>query len=723
MLTSRHVLTALVVLGARGAFAQSDTTTRDTSRHVTTLSAINVTATRSPRDVFGTPAPVTVLSGSAARQRGVDNIAQMFGDEAGLDLTGVGPNQGRPEIRGQRGQRILLLEDGLRLNNSRRQQDFGEVPALVDVASIERVEVVRGPASVLYGSDAIGGVVNIITQAPVFEAGAPSWRGGVAYGYGTAEQEQRVSGSVAGHAGGLAVLLTGSYRDGQPYLAPAGNYGAITLASDTKVNDSGIKDGSGSAYVGYRFSPQHGVFARIEGYRADTAGFGWVDPHAYNPDTTLIQILYPQQHFERYVAGYDGSALNLPIADKLSVNVYGQHNERHLNQHIVSGFGPSAPPGSGVIVNTFNQTDMQTYGFRVEAKKVAGSAVMLTYGADLFHDASTNTDSSGTTVVGFGPPNESSSTTPQLPNATFRNLGAFVQGDIRVIDRGSIVLGARYEDVQAATDVTPNLADPPVTSTDRTVVGSASALYGVTGNLNLIASVGRGFRSPNLVERFFNGPTPEGSAFQTRNPDLKPETSLNVDLGVRFRSAGLSFESFAFQNDVHDGIAVAPTGQNVGPLPEFQNVNVDRLRYRGVEVSAAYSFAGGLVAGGNYTHLTSENVLDPNNPVGDSYSDKLNLMAGYDDPSDRFYVRYRVRHNGDQKDVQLGANPVGAVLPAFTVHSVELGATVLKVRGRSQRVGVTLNNLGNALYAEFPNVSFFRPEPRRSATLMVSTEL
>jgi len=73
--------------------------------------------------------------------------------------------------------------------------------------------------------------------------------------------------------------------------------------------------------------------------------------------------------------------------------------------------------------------------------------------------------------------------------------------------------------------------------------------------------------------------------------------------------------------------------------------------------------------------------------------------------------------------VQLGFNPIGAILPAFTVHSVELGATVFRVNGRSQRLGLAINNIGNALYAEFPNVSFFRPEPKRNATLMVSTEL
>ena len=122
------------------------------SRDTVYLTPIAVTATRSPKDVFLTPVPVDVLDRRDIRTRAPNNVADLFRGLAGLDVSGVGLTQVRPIIRGQRGQRILLLADGQRLNNSRRQQDFGEVPALVDVAAIERVEVVRGPASVLYGS-------------------------------------------------------------------------------------------------------------------------------------------------------------------------------------------------------------------------------------------------------------------------------------------------------------------------------------------------------------------------------------------------------------------------------------------------------------------------------------------------------------------------------------------------------------------------------------------
>ncbi|HLG04677.1 MAG TPA: TonB-dependent receptor plug domain-containing protein, partial [Gemmatimonadales bacterium] len=104
--------------------------TRDTSRAVI-LKDLTVTATRSPTPVFRTANPVIVADSNRIRAGLANGAAEIFREDPGLDLTGTGPNQGRPVIRGQRGQRILLLEDGIRLNNSRRQQDFGELPALV----------------------------------------------------------------------------------------------------------------------------------------------------------------------------------------------------------------------------------------------------------------------------------------------------------------------------------------------------------------------------------------------------------------------------------------------------------------------------------------------------------------------------------------------------------------------------------------------------------------
>jgi len=317
----------------------------------------------------------------------------------------------------------------------------------------------------------------------------------------------------------------------------------------------------------------------------------------------------------------------------------------------------------------------------------------------------------------LGPIPASQRSVPQVPNATFTSAGVFAQGDIQLTSRASVILGGRYQDVNAATRATTGIAGPLVSETDRTVVGSANALYRLTDALVLVGTVGRAFRSPNLVERFFNGLTPEGSAYQAPNPDLEAETSLNTDLGVRYAGGRLSLEGFVFRNDMHNGIRIAPRGDSLLRRAVYHNVNVDKLRFEGAELSGNVALPVGLSVRGGYTYLKSKDALNPNNPIGDSFSQRATGRVRYSGLGERLWAEYDVRHNWERRDVQLGTSPIGPVLPAFTTHGVRGGVTVFRRGGHVQRLGVAVTNLTNALYAEFPNASFFRPEPGRSVAL------
>jgi hemoglobin/transferrin/lactoferrin receptor protein len=718
---SGHSLPAaatLVLLAVHPAAAQPDSARRSPARDTARarpLGDITVTATRSPKEVFRTASPVIVVDSARIRRSLANGVAELLRDQPGLDITGSGANQGRPVIRGQRGQRILLLEDGIRLNNSRRQQDFGEIPALVGLDGVSRVEVVRGPASVLYGTDAIGGVLNLISMQPAYGITGTRIHGDVAYRYSTSDDQQRPSGIVFGQTGRFGFGATAAYRDASAYSAPAGKFGNITLASDTKVQDTGVRDGNYSAQAGYRFSIHHTVSARYSGYTADDAGFGWVDNAALGtPDAASVVIRYPDQRFNKVSLQYRGTELALPIADRVDVTGYTQGNRRTLTLAVFAPFGPGTPPGAGVDVRSRNFTDIGTVGFRVEASKLVAGRHMLTYGADFFRDRSDNTDSSLTTIVGFGPPQSSASDTALTPNASFRSGGVFAQGDLYLTDRLSAVLGARWQGVTARTRPTPGVTTPLVSAHDNTVVGAANLSYRVLEGLNLIGSVGRAFRSPDLIERFFNGPTPEGSGYQVRNPNLKPETSVDVDLGAKVRAGRFSGEVFVFRNEIHNGIRIAPTGTKVGPFDAFQNINVDKIRDTGVEVGGEAEVVSGVSVGGSYTHHSSKEVLNPSNPVGDTYSSKITGSLSWHDRTGRFSAEYDVRHNGTRKDVSLGTSPIGPELPAFTVHSVRGGARLFRAGRTTHGVTVAVTNLTNELYAEFTNASFFRPEPKRT---------
>jgi hemoglobin/transferrin/lactoferrin receptor protein len=703
-------------LGQAGGAAPRD----DSTARAKALRPVTITATRHATDVHDVATPVSVLDSAAVRERLPNNPADLLRELPGTDVIGVGPNQNRPSIRGQRGQRILLLEDGIRLNNARRQQDFGELPALVDVAEVERVEVVRGPASVLYGTDAIGGVINLITRTPAHGDGPAAVNGRFGFRYGSAGDLDKGEGSLSGHSGAFAWQLGGTWRSAANYDAPAGTFGKLKLANDVTVLDAGVKDHSENAYVGWRGHGGGSVFVKVGQYVADDAGYGYVPNKLLGGDDTKIQIRYPHQDFKKLTLGASTGALDLAIADRAEIIAYTQRNQRDLAQDIFIPFGPGTPPGAGVSVVTGNYTDLATVGARLEATKVI-SRVVLTYGVDAFQDRSFNTDTSTTTVLGFGPPRPQASNRSQVPNALLSSAGAFAQGSIGVGDRVTLTVGGRVQEVQSETRFTPRDTTPLQSHSNATGVYAVNGLVRVTSALNVVASVGRGFRAPNLVERYFAGPTPEGSAYQVASPDLRPETSVNYDVGLRYRIVNLTADASLFQNDISDGISAAPRGDTLNRLPVYRNVNVARLRTRGAEVGAALLLEHGVSLNGNWSTIKSSNVLDPKSPIGDTFANKLNVALGWTNPSGRVWTEYVVRRNGEQKDIAVGSSPVGDVLPAFTVHAIRAGVRGWSVGGLHHDITIAVNNLTNVLYAEAANSSFFRPEPKRNVVVAIAT--
>ncbi|MEO7083252.1 MAG: TonB-dependent receptor, partial [Gemmatimonadaceae bacterium] len=684
-------------------------TKRDTSSAHRALPPIVVTATRTPKTEFNAPAPVNYISSKMISERMPNSVADLFRDLPGVDVAGVGTNQVRPSIRGQGGQRILLLEDGIRMNNSRRQEDFGELPSLVGLNDIDRVEVVRGPSSVLYGTDAIAGVVNIITRV-VPDYTDASIHGSASYHYGSADFQRSPSVTLEQRDGPLAFRFTGMLRQSNSYNAPAGTYGNITFKSSERVNDTGVNDNSLAGLISYDLTPGQRIIAKVEQYDARDAGFGYVDPALLGTDQPLIRILYPKQQVDKYSLRYEATALRTALADRVSVTTYTVRNSRYLAMNIFIPFGPGTPPGAGVQSVSTNYTDLSTLGIRAEATKGIAKH-LITYGMDAFGDRSNNTDSSATTVVGFGPPQTQTSTTPQVPNATFQSVGAFVQGDFAVLDRLSLVLGARGQDIEARTRPATGSA---LISKNSTVVGTANAVYHLASSVNLIASAGRGFRAPNLVERFFNGPTPEGSGFQESNANLRPETSLNLDLGARYQNATTSFEAFTFRNMIHDGIRISLTGDSVNHVAAYQNVNVDRLLFTGAEAAGQTLLGNAILLRASYTRLSSRDELNPDNPIGASYSSKTIGEVDYRPDGGRWTLGYEIRHNAKMSDGEIAASPVGIDLPAFTVHTARASVRVLEHRGLSGTLNLSVENLGNALYSEAANASFFRPQAGRN---------
>ena len=692
------------------------------------MQPIAVTATRNPKELFVIAAPVSVLDTLALRTISPNTASDILKGLPGVDVNGVGTNQTRPSIRGQRGQRILLLEDGLRLNNARRQQDFGELPAIVDVNNVSQVEVVRGPASVLYGTDAIGGVINLRTLDVPSLSGGDRYGGRVTFLYRDEGEQLRPTMDLFGRIGKVGFRGSASYRNAKNYFAPSGSFGDITLGDKTEVNDTGVEDQNYSLLLDYSFNQDQSLFVKGEYYNATDAGFGYVsNDDLGTPDDVSIVIQYPNQTVGKVTAGYRAQDLTWGVADRLDISGFYMNNERDLAQDI--GIPDLFGPGSGVTlnINSANFTDISSIGTRAEAAKLLGGRHLLTYGLDFYHDDSENTDLTITEITGGPPIPVDVDDTPNVPNATYDRLGAFVQGDFQLHRRLSLIAGARWQNVRSETQPTENLDNPLVvgiTNNEQTVVASANVLWEVLPSLNLVGTVGRGFRAPNIIELYFNGPTPEGSGYLIPNTGLESETSLNIDLGVKYSRRNVSFEAFVFRNDIRNGIRIAAIQDSViSGLDVFQNQNFGELLFRGFEVGGQWAPVLGFEVGASYSFLDAEDVLDENSPIADSYRTRLNGDLTYRRPSGAWWATYDFRFQGESTicadtnatcKSQVVQPAVGYVLPSFNVHSVRAGLRIAQVGRTSHFITVSLENFTNALYAEFSNATFFRPQPRRT---------
>jgi len=710
-----------------------------------------VTATGSEIDTFQIPTPVIVIDEETIQDLQPNNATDLLRNEPGVDVNGVGPNQGRPIIRGNRGLRVLFLQNGLRMNNARRQTDFGEIVGMVDMEYVQRMEVVRGAASVLYGTDAIGGVLNLITKVPAPGSGT-GFNGTVGYRYSDTDSQSKGNAGVSGYVNNFSYELAGTIRDTDDYEVPAGTFGDITLDESTVVNDTAIKDDSVNAYAGYRLNDQHSLFARWSRYRADETGFGYVDP-ALLGETDLVRILYPFQDFDRYTLGYSAAGLQSAAASSIDVQAYYQDNERQLANEIFIDIGAPFGLPSDLTIDTLNFTDLETFGFRAEVRKLLGDKHLLTYGGEYFNDNSFNTDESLTVTtlrapfpIDFvcGPSGavpfpfecvfEDSDDVANTPNAENYGSGIFIQDTFMATDRLTAIYGARYARSETNAKPTPGLDVSGLDFSDDAVVGALNLTYAVKPVFNLVGSIGSAFRAPNIVERLFNGPTPEGIGYQVLNPDLKSETSLNWDLGFKFRNQNAYFEATYFYNVIDDAIVQVTLSEsqiamlppdvqediaNSGSTVVVQQENAQKLTIDGFELAGGYSWLNGFSLGANYSHQSGQADLgsEAGDPTGDTYSSKIAGYFRYTQPKGRWWAEYRIRHNGEQDqilDPDQDPGPVGPVLPAFTVHDIGAGVTVYESARWSHQLGLGLENLTDELYAEFSNASFFRPQPGRT---------
>lgn len=519
-----------------------------------------VTASRYEQSTFSTPVPIDVISEDLLARVKPEKMVDLLKQLPGIEVAGEGPFRGLPVIRGLSSNRVLILVDGQRLNNSRESTQFAGIqPGLVDLSQVERIEVLRGPASVQYGSDALGGVINIITRQQAFSSDRFRLSGSVGYELGTAASSHRGTFELTG-AGERATFHIGAgYFEADDYESPRGT-----------ISNSGMTQKSVDGNVRFLLGDQGVLRANVQSTRTSDVGFP-----GYDPLTSGIDIAFPRFDRDKYSLTFDSGPLGR-LAN-ITATAYRQDVVKESRLDI----GPR---------RSLTRSEIASTGGSAQATATIGQHFVV-FGFDAYQDE-LHDQALTTTAAG-------SNTDVQVPDSTQRGLGAYVQDEWRLSERLQLVLGARGDRFTFVSRDDPRYKGTRFDVSDSALSGSLAARYQVTPHVALTALFGHAFRAPNLQERAYYGFVSGNLAYIEQNPALDPETALNAEVGFKVRydryTGGLSI----YRNSVRDFIAFTYLGRTIPnprpgqpPIDVARFENVSRARIEGAELDLQTRLSG-----------------------------------------------------------------------------------------------------------------------------------
>ncbi|MGE3176377.1 MAG: TonB-dependent receptor [Vicinamibacterales bacterium] len=511
---------------------------------------LTITPARAERDQRQVPLHVESLAREALLNANPLSTGDMIANAASVTPVGNGPFGVRPRLRGLDSTRLLILVDGERLNTARTATDrAGTEVGLVATDAIERIEVMNGAGSLMYGTDALAGTINIITHEPVFSP-ARRWSYGLNGFYSTNERGWRGSVSLGASAPRYAVQLQGGAEGYDDYTAGAlrvedtrGYFTSGQLRRADTIDDAfgfaleAFPDPFNAPYVRtgndvpnsasrgnfvaasglFRLSDTRSLRVRFQRRRVRDTGFpDFAGPYFFNG------VRLPKSDFDRLSARYEARNVT-PWLANLTATAYYQRQERTLENVFPVQFPVPAATFLPITVfrlNVKSSTEQQVWtpGLDVQAVLVPARNHLLTTGFTVYRDRSednrvteTTTTQIGQVValgrapsavvfpepIVLGPPVISRPV--RVPNASFRNVGFFAQDEWRVRARLSVVAGLRGDlyavqtDPTAGYDVASLIAGARPAIDPGTLPDPGGATYSrqaLTGDVGIIGNPG-----------------------------------------------------------------------------------------------------------------------------------------------------------------------------------------------------------------------------------------
>ncbi len=521
--------------------------------------------------------PVSVVTAEEIGERVTTVVAQAVEGEAGVHLQQTSPTMAGIVVRGLTGNKVNVFVDGVRYSNGAQRGGVNTFLDLIEPGGLETIEILRGPSSAQYGSDALGGSVQFFSKPPALgSAGSPRFGGSLSVGAGSSHQFGSATGIVGYRGQGLGITGSlGGRRVGS--IRPGGGIDSHAAATRFLGVPSTVLMGDRLPDTGFG---QAGGAARVN----------WV----VNPATSLVAS-YMRTHQDggnRYdqllggdgnlVAELNGLSLDLfsirlerlglgPFAHASATYSLNSQREERVNQ------GGNGNP-AGTIGHEPERTTV--HGFQAAATRPLGTRATLTFGGDLYLEGLRSDAFNVNPLTGAVSPRR-----PRVPDgATFRQGGAYTQAafDVRP-DRLRLVASLRYGgaayEAEAADSPLVNGArlwpDDSAGVSDATF--RAAAVVTPDERWAVLGSVSRGFRAPHMTDLGTLGLT--GSGFEVAAPDVRgfggfvgttadasavstgsavtqvgPETSLQYETSVRYRRGGWRTELSLFVNSITGNI-------------------------------------------------------------------------------------------------------------------------------------------------------------------------
>ncbi len=627
------------------------------------IDEIVVTATRRAISSEQVSSGLTVVSREDLETQKL--ITDALASKVGVFLQQTTPGQGAAIIRGLKGSSILHLVDGMRLNNAIFRSAPTQYFSLVPVTAIERVEVLRGTPTSLYGNDAVGGVVQLVTRVPTFDSSEMEVRGDVFTAFDTAELAKTVRATLDVGTSALASSFSAEYMTtgdrrigGGDRIGPSGyeSQAARWVLSGTPTDDrSWLFD------VQYLEQPET---PRIDEL---VPGFGQTEPSSseffFAPNRRVFA--HGKYSVKDGLGGLDWTtdvAWQRIDDDRVTRDFEATDRRRESNSSDLSGVAFSASrltdAGSWIVGAEFY--DDKVHSQRLEEDLLTGTTQALA---------------------------------SRFPNGS-RVRQAALYGNLQrqITGRHNLSFGVRVTNDDVTLPQTTVSSAAAINNTDLS--GDLGWIFNVAERWQLVANVGLGFRAPNVFDLGTFGNRP-GNRFNIPNTTLDSERVAQADIGMRFRSDRVRFDLMMFGLRYRDRITSVGTGDvTLEGRDVVQSVNAAESSIRGVEAALDVRFSDIVRARAilNYTWGEQAVLGSDTEPAGRIPPLNGSVSLFYDVSSD-YQIEGWVRFASDQD--RLSARDVSDVRidPQGTPGWAVIGARLQKEYAQHWRLTIALDNL------------------------------